>query len=1221
MCLWEERIVVNYHRHTTISHLIFADSVSNNEDYAKRCVELGHGILSSCEHGSGGANYECFSLAQKYNLKWRHVAELYLVRGDEEKDRSNHHIILAAKTRKGMEDINFISSNAWIDNFYYRPRITWEMLKTLSPKDVMVTTACIAGIFSAGHEKSEAWLRDLYGHFGNSLFLEVQAHNDGDHRNLNSFILKMYRKYNIPLIGGMDSHYIYPEQSALRNEYQIIKKVASDNQGEDKYMLDYPDEETFFQRFKDQGILSTALITEAISNTDVFYDFEDIEFDRNLKLPTIYPDLCQEEKNKKYHNLIMDSWKEYSKDMDEEEKNKYWEEHGIGYEMDTIISTGMADYFLVLHEIVRRAKEKGGLVTPTGRGSAVSYFTNTLIGLSSVDRFKIPVTLLPDRFISKDRILAGSLPDVDLNLSNIDAFREAMKEVLGEWSATPMIVYKSIQLGSAWRLACRINNIDKEVADKVAEQLKVYDKQKRNASDEERAELSEYDFVDSKYHDLLKKANEYIGVVESGAPHPCAYLLSQVDVRKEFGVCRLKSDNGDVSYVCMIDGVTADSFLYVKGDFLMVDSTSQIHKTYERIGMPTPTVPQLMKMVDGDKETWRMYSDGITQSLNQVEQEATSQKIMRYKPKNETELATFIAGVRPGFASMLETFLSRKHFDYGIPSLDKAIQTPEMKSSMIVFQEQVMTVLMLAGFDPSESYAAIKAISKKKRDKVMALKDKFVDGFFHRIMDGDKTITEKHARETTEKVWQILEDNSAYSFNACFSGDTLIKFPSFNGCKPPTIEEMFLSMNDKEWKEYPMGLSLNDNGKVIQNRIVDIRYAGVQKTYKVILKNGYSVVCTMNHKFPTSQGEKRLLELQEGDKLYAYEETERWEKGYPVQEVKISSIDYEKEENTYDVEMADPYHTLLVNEGIIASNSHAVSMAFDSLYMAWAKGNHPQETYATILEDLSSKKAKDKERLSRIKTEMRKHFRINTAPCRYGQDNTQFYIDKENNTISDALVSCKGFSQLAAKDLYKLYQEEGYPSTFVDLLVKILYLSSMNSAKTTSLIKMGYFSHYGQETKLLNIYAEFTSGKNKYTKTLKENTQQKRLELLREFESQQEDIGMTMEEKIAFEIEAYGTPLTLFPAAKKTYVVIDVDEKYSPKVSLYNVAEGTTGIMKIRKKHFELYPLKKGDIIKIVYWENKPKYTYAEVNGKRQAQKIPGQFELWLEEYRKLEEE
>lgn len=175
-------------------------------------------MLSSCEHGTQGNYFECASLAERYSLKWRYVSEAYFVHDRHEKDKTNAHIILAAKTRKGTYDLNYALSEANISGYYFRPRIDMEILLSLDPRDVFVTTACVGGVFKYGYEEAEKLSAMLASRFKGSFMLEVQYHDVDLQKEINGFLLKMYRKYNVPLIMGCDSHFIRPEDKALRDQ-------------------------------------------------------------------------------------------------------------------------------------------------------------------------------------------------------------------------------------------------------------------------------------------------------------------------------------------------------------------------------------------------------------------------------------------------------------------------------------------------------------------------------------------------------------------------------------------------------------------------------------------------------------------------------------------------------------------------------------------------------------------------------------------------------------------------------------------------------------------------------------------------------------------------------------------------------------------------------------------------------------------------------------------
>lgn len=1059
----------NYHKHSYVSNIILADSVVSNEDYCKRAVELGHQIISSCEHGTQGDWFGCHDLAAKYGLKWRYVSEAYFVedRNPELGDKNNCHIILAAKTQKGIGDINEALSEANISGYYFRPRVDMEILMSLDPKDVFVTTACLGGVWRYGFikdgeaedgepgyhydfSKPDDIVRKLHAHFGDSFMLEIQYHNVDKQKIINRHILELYRKHGIPMIVGLDSHFIYPEEEELRAQRLEANHITYEN--EDGFFMDYPSDDEVFRRFKEQGVFSDAQIREAMANTDIFLTFEDVALDKGKKLPTLYPQLSQEERNEKYRQLIRDRWKDYRQTVPHERWPEYLE--GIKYEVDTITETDMSDYFLLSNKFVERYIDAGGAITKTGRGSAPSYFTNMLIGLSSIDRFKIPVTMYPDRFISKDRLLSGNLPDIDNNVGDQALAAQCLSEIMGDWHSAPMVAFGTLKRLSAWKMYCRAANVPFDEANEVSDMLKQYDLDVKHADDDDKDSINVFEYVPEKYHEQLRMSEKYLGMIDNISPHPCAYLICNQDIRREIGIYRINSKTGKkkIVYAAFVDGVTAEANGYLKLDLLAVDVVKVNADIYKRIGIPQPSVPELMEMIDGDKDTWNMYAKGYTLGLNQAEKEKSTEKVMRYKPKNLSELSAFVAGIRPAFQSKVNDLLDRRHFDYGIPALDDLLQTPEMTSSFILYQEQMMKVLQYAGFSAPESYASIKAIAKKHPEKVLPLKARFLEGFSNKLEE-DGT-SEGVAQETSDQVWTIISDACGYGFNS----------------------------------------------------------------------------------------------------------------------------------------------------------SHSVSVALDSLYTAYAKAHYPYETYVALMTNYAEKG--DKERIDRARIEMKKAFGISVAPCRFRQDNRDFFIDKERKTISDTLMSVKHVSKRVAEELYRMRNNEY--KYFVDLLIDMNARPAFNTRTIEILIRMGYFEEFGSSGKLLAVMNAFNEGAICYKKTYVDKTKAKRVDMLHDFESSCEESLIPMPEQISFEIEHFGTPISVYPDVRMTMAVLDVDDKYSPKLQLYNVAKGTVGMMKIRKNLYQKQPLKVGDVVQLHGYETKPARKF--VGGKSVVN--PGVHDLWLKDYK-----
>lgn len=1049
--------IQNYHCHTSYSNIYIADSAAVNEDYAKRAVELGHKVISSVEHGWQGYYFETFELAKKYDLKFIFGAEAYWVKDRHEKDRTNSHIILLAKNENGRRAINSILSTANEDGYYFRPRVDMELLLSLPADDVMITTACIAFWH---YEDIEDLLVQLHNHFKNNLFLEIQYHNTDPQINLNKRILALSEKYGIEMIVGMDSHYIYPEQSKERDYILAAKNVHYDD--EQGWYMDYPDDDTTMQRFLTQGVFTKEQIQKAMDNTDLLLEFDDYTilpnsepnpiFSKNIKLPTLYdgkheidgkllPKLTQEERNKEYSKLITRLFKEYMESVPPEQYDEYFE--GIKTEVQVIKDTNMSDYFLIDYYMVKRAIEMGGVLTNSGRGSSVGYFTNTLLGFSKVDRFQSPIKLYPERFISKSRILeTKSLPDIDLNWGTPDIAAEAQEQILGKDHAYPMIAFGTCKKKSAFKLYARAQNMDFDLANTISAQIEKYDEALKYADDDEKDDINIYDYVDEQYHSYIDASKKYQGIIMDKKKAPCAYLLYSGSIREEIGLIKCKSETTKKEYMtAVIDGAIAENYKFLKNDILKVDVVLLVDMIYKRIGIKPHTVNELMELVKNDPLVWEIYANGFTMGVNQVEKASTTRKSMKYQPKNVSELSAFIAAIRPAFKSMYSKLENREDFSYDIPAFDKILQTEELPQSFILYQEQTMNTLNYAGFPIDECYGIIKAIAKKHPEKVRPLKERFINGFRDQIMK-DGTPREK-AEEDAARVWQIISDSCGYGFNS----------------------------------------------------------------------------------------------------------------------------------------------------------AHAYCMALDSLYNAYLKAHYPYEFYEVLLQTYSDKGKKDK--VAELKQEMSRAFGIMEGEYRFGLDNRKFVADPENHTIYPSLLSIKGLSQGCANDLYSLGKKK-YDS-FYELWKELKKKKNLNSGKINTLIEIGYFDDFGSIGKIKRfveildkLYGRSQFSKAdppmefiKYIKKYSEETEKQYRKFdydsaLYEIWYDLEDVDIPLGERLKYELDNIGYVKTYIPDMSPDYAFVQEYEcKYkNPKLTLYRLCDGTTEIVKVRRKKYDEAPIYVGDIIK-----------------------------------------
>lgn len=1050
----------NYHRHTSYSNIYVADSAAVNEDYAKRAVELGHKVICSLEHGWAGYYFEAYELAKKYDLKFIFGCEAYWVKNRLEKDRTNGHIVLLAKNENGRRAINRIMSTANEDGYYFRPRVDLELLLTLPADDVMVTTACIAFWH---YDDIEDILVQLHNHFKKNLFLEIQYHDTEPQIKLNKRILALSEKYSIEMIVGMDSHYIYPDQSKERDYILAAKNVHYDD--EEGWFMDYPDDETTMNRFLKQGVFTKNQIQRAMDNTDLLLEFEGYDtlpngepnriFSKDIKLPSLYdgqhtidgvllPKLDQEQRNKEYSKLISKLFKAYIKDVDESQHKEYFD--GVKNEVQVIKDTNMSDYFLIDYYMVKRALEKGGVLTDSGRGSSVGYFTNTLLGFSKVDRFQSPIKLYPERFISKSRILeTKSLPDIDLNWGTPDIAAEAQEEILGKDHAYPMIAFGTCKKKSAFKLYARSQNMDFDLANTISGQIEKYDDALKYADDDEKDEIDIYDYVDEEYHSYIDASKKYQGIIMDKKKAPCAYLLYDGSIREEIGLIKCKSETTKKEYMtAVIDGAIAENYKFLKNDILKVDVVLLIDLIYKRIGLKHHTVNELMELVKNDQAVWDIYANGYTMGVNQVEKASTTRKSMKYKPRNVSELSAFIAAIRPAFKSMYSKLENREDFSYGIPAFDKILQTEELPQSFILYQEQTMNTLNYAGFPIDECYGIIKAIAKKHPEKVKPLKERFITGFKDKIMQDDGIPADK-AEEDSARVWQIISDSCGYGFNS----------------------------------------------------------------------------------------------------------------------------------------------------------AHAYCMALDSLYNAYLKAHYPYEFYEVLLQTYSDKGKKDK--VAELKQEMSKAFGIKEGEYKFGLDNRKFKADPDNQTIYPSLLSIKGLSQGCANDLYAMGQKKY--ENFYELWKDMKKKKNLNSGKVNTLIEIGYFDDFGTIGKIKrfidildqlydrsqfsksNPPVEFLPIIRKYSEET--DKQYRKFDYdaaLTEIWETLDDIDIPFNEKLKYELQNIGYVKTLVPDMSPDYAFVQEYEcKYkNPKLTLYRLADGSTEIVKVRRKKYDEAPINVGDIIKTI---------------------------------------
>ena len=721
----------NYHKHDHVSSMMTPDTHIRCEEYVKRAVELGHTTYFTTNHGTGGDIFEAKTICDKYGIRCLFGIEGYIVPNPLEKDSRNYHIIIIPTANKARRKVNLLNSRANEEGFYYKPRIFVEDLLALDKDDIYITTACVAGLLRDNDSYNQIFL-PLAKHFKDSMLLEVQTHNVDIQKQINKKCIDLSKKFNLKLIAANDSHYVYPEQYKDRLEY--LKGKGINYGDEDSFILDYPDRDTMVDRFRIQGVLSENQIQEAIDNTKVFLSCEDIVLDKEIKMPSIYPNLTPQEKIKELKKHINKKFSRICKEenITGDKKKEYIK--GIREEMKVIEDTAeinTADYFLFNERNTELAINKyGGILTRTGRGSCGSFYINRILGMTQLDRFTAPIKLYPERFMSTARLLENrAMPDIDFNVVDQEPFVKASRELLGEHGCYPMIAYGTMKDGEAFRNVCRSHGLSYDEYNEVAKNIENYEN-------------------DEKWKPYIDEAKKYIGAIVSASVHPCAHLLMNTDIREELGIVRVGN-----ALCVMITSSEADEYKYLKNDYLIVSCWKLIAETFDMIGKPIMSIKELLDNID-DK-VWDLYKNGLTCTLNQCDGDWATRLLTEYQVKNLAEIAMFVACIRPSFNSWRDKFINREEYSTGSKDLDNVLSST---NAYILFQENLMQYFDWLGVTPSESIGLIKKISKKK------IHQEDFDNLESRLRK--QWIINTGSEDMFNETWAMIQSCISYGFAA-----------------------------------------------------------------------------------------------------------------------------------------------------------------------------------------------------------------------------------------------------------------------------------------------------------------------------------------------------------------------------------------------------------------------------------------------------------------------
>ena len=741
-------------------------------------------------------------------------------------DRSGYHLIVLAKNYNGYKNLIKLVSNAWVDGFYGRPRTDRFELEKYH-EDLIVCSACIAGEVPKkilkgdieGAREAIEWHKRV---FGDDYYLELQRHEVKDptiranretfplQQEANKVLVELAKEYGIKVVCSNDAHFV-DQENAEAHDHLLCLSTGKDL--DDPTRMLYSKQEWFKTREEMNEVFAD--IPEALSNTIEILDkveFYDIENPPIMPFFPIPEEFGTEEQWRQKFSEE-DLFNEFTSDengqnqlpRDEGEKKiqklggydklyriKFEADYlcklayegaaklypmpltkevddRIRFELHIMKTMGFPGYFLIVQDFINSARDELGVMVGPGRGSAAGSVVAYCLGITKIDPIKYD--LLFERFLNPDRI---SLPDIDTDFDDDGRGRvlEWVEDKYGHENCAHIITYGTMATKNSIKDVARVEKLPLEKANWLCKLIpdKLPDGLKMNLGNAIKCipELREAEASpDPKLHNTMEYAKMLEGTVRGTGIHACGFIICRDKISDwvPVSVAEDKNDPGHKLRCTQYDGHVIESTGLIKMDFLGLKTLSIMKEAVENIRVTTGETIDLDTIPIDDELTYQLYCDGRTIGTFQFESPGMQKYLRELHPSVFEDLIAMNALYRPGPMDYIPSFIARKNgreeIKYDIPCMEKYLKDTY---GITVSQEQVMLLSrQLADFTRGESDALRKAMGKKKKAIVDAMKPKFIEG-------GKKN---GHDPKVLEKIWGDWEKFASYAFNkshaTCYS--------------------------------------------------------------------------------------------------------------------------------------------------------------------------------------------------------------------------------------------------------------------------------------------------------------------------------------------------------------------------------------------------------------------------------------------------------------------
>lgn len=758
------RNFTHLHVHTGFSLL---DGSSKIKELVKKTKELGMDSIAITDHGVMYGCVEFYKAAKAEGIKPIIGCEVYVAsksRFDKENSPDNfyYHLVLLAENNKGYDNLIKIVSYGFKDGFYYKPRVDIELLEKYH-EGIIALSACLAGpvartIIRQGYDKAKEVALRYNNIFGeNNFFLELQDHMDGsvDQQTVNQSLMRMHQETGIPLVATNDCHYISPEDAEAHDILLCIQTNTTVDEADrmryegGQYYVKSPEEMYSLFPYAHQACENTYKIAQ---RCNVEFEFG------NYKLPVFdVPDgkTAVEYLSELASNGLKERYGEVTPKLKER----------LDYELSIIIQMGFVDYFLIVWDFIKYAKDNGISVGP-GRGSAAGSIVAYSLRITDIDPIKYD--LIFERFLNPERV---SMPDID-----IDFCYERRGEVIdyvrrkyGNDQVVQIVTFGTMAARNAIRDVGRALNIPYADVDRVAKMVP----QELHITIEKalvkNPEFKEIYDTDPTVKHLIDMSMKLEGLPRHTSTHAAGVIISDRPVEDYVPLNLNVKDNAITTQYTM---TICEELGLLKMDFLGLRTLTVIQNAFKEIERNYGLKFDGHNIDYGDREVYDLISSGKTLGVFQLESPGMTSFMKELRPNNIEDIIAGISLYRPGPMDFIPKYIDGKnnpsHIKYTHPLLEPILRNTY---GCIVYQEQVMQIVQeLAGYSLGRSDMVRRAMSKKKADVMAKERENFINGL------GDSVpgcVKNGIPANIANIIFDEMTDFAKYAFNkshaACYA--------------------------------------------------------------------------------------------------------------------------------------------------------------------------------------------------------------------------------------------------------------------------------------------------------------------------------------------------------------------------------------------------------------------------------------------------------------------